>query len=98
LLFISAIVLWEIAIKYSLNRGDASDMPVDAKVAQRWFTRAGYSELAVHWSEAVHVGSLPPIHNDPFDRLLIAQTYSQDVWLLSADTRVLEYGGKIHAN
>jgi PIN domain nuclease of toxin-antitoxin system len=95
---ISAVVLWEIAIKYTLNRGDAGDMPLTAKRARAWFQKAGYAELEVGWDDAVHCASLPALHGDPFDRMLIAQTFRQDVWLLTADAKILAYGGNLLSN
>jgi PIN domain nuclease of toxin-antitoxin system len=95
---VSTVVLWEIAIKYGLNRGDAADMPLDAHTAHDLFQRAGYQELHVAWRDAVRMTTLPTLHADPFDRMLIAQTLESDVWLLTHDATILRYGGNVLAN
>jgi PIN domain nuclease of toxin-antitoxin system len=96
---ISTVVLWEIAIKHGLNRGDANDMPLDAQTAYALFQRAGYQELTIAWRDAaLGMATLPAVHADPFDRMLIAQTIESDVWLLTSDATVIRYGGKVFAN
>jgi PIN domain nuclease of toxin-antitoxin system len=96
---ISSVVLWEIAIKRGLNRGDANDMPLDAQTAYDFFQRAGYQELPIAWRDAaLGMAELPAVHADPFDRMLVAQTIKSDVWLLTNDSTVLRYGGKVLAN
>jgi len=66
----SAASLWEIAIKRSQKRGDFA---FDPREIRRQMIANGYDELSVEGSHAVSVDALPPIHKDPFDRLLIAQ-------------------------
>jgi PIN domain nuclease of toxin-antitoxin system len=52
-------------------------------------------ELAITGEHAAGVALLPPIHKDPFDRLLIAQAAAEGVTLLTADAIMAEYGGPI---
>ena len=68
--WISAANVWEIAIKYSLGRGD---MPVSSQDAMRYFQESGYRFLAVEAEHAIAVEALPAHHQDPFDRILVAQ-------------------------
>ena len=89
---VSAVSVWEIAIKHSLGRGD---MPISAAQALAFFQEAGYSLLAVSAAHAVAVEALPPIHADPFDRLLVAQALHEPLRLLTHDAAVAQYGGSI---
>jgi PIN domain nuclease of toxin-antitoxin system len=70
----SAASLWEVAIKSSLGR---TDFRADARLLRRGLLDNGYDELAVTSEHAVAIANLPPIHKDPFDRLLLAQSQSR---------------------
>lgn len=91
-LFFSAASLWEIVIKSSLNR---KDFKVDPRLLRRGLLDNGYSELPVLSEHAVAVGCLPPIHKDPFDRLLIAQAIVEGITLLTADAHLTKYSGPV---
>ena len=93
-LFFSAASLWEVAIKSGLGR---ADFRVDARVLRRGLLENGYVELAVTGAHAVAVDLLPPIHKDPFDRLLIAQARVEGLTLVTADQVVARYPGPIRA-
>ena len=69
-IYVSTASIWEIAIKHALGRGQ---MPVSGARAAELCAAAGYRELPVAWRHAVVVESLPPLHADPFDRILVAQ-------------------------
>ena len=69
-LLFSAASLWEVAIKQGLGRGD---FKVDARLLRRGLLDNGYSELPIISDHVVAIDSLPPIHKDPFDRILVAQ-------------------------
>jgi len=87
-IFISVASLWEIAIKYSLSRGD---MPVSSSRAYALFLSAGYQILAVQAAHTSAVETLPTIHNDPFDRILVAQALSEPMRLVTHDRTVAQY-------
>lgn len=89
---ISAASLWEIAIKSGLGR---NDFEVDPRLLRRWLLENGFTELPVSGTHAVAVDLLPPIHKDPFDRLLVAQAQIEGVTLLTADETVGRYRGPI---
>lgn len=89
---VSSASVWEIAIKHALGRGD---MPVSGPRAAELFQGAGYRELAVSWQHAALVDSLPPIHGDPFDRLLVAQSLAEPMRLLTRDKTVSQYNDTI---
>ncbi|MEJ7728773.1 MAG: type II toxin-antitoxin system VapC family toxin [Polyangiaceae bacterium] len=90
--FVSSVTLWEIAIKHALGRGD---MPVSADVAAEEFEAARFDELAITWSHVRCVGTLPDLHRDPFDRLLVAQSLVEPMTLLTHDARVAAYSASI---
>ena len=91
-LVVSAASLWEVAIKSSARR---SDFDVDAHVLRRQLAEDGYEELPVVGEHAIAVASLPPIHRDPFDRLLVAQATVEGITLLTSDSIVARYPGPI---
>jgi PIN domain nuclease of toxin-antitoxin system len=91
-LFFSAASLWEIAIKRGLGR---SDFQVDARLLRRGLLDNGYSELAIGSQHAVAIDSLPAIHKDPFDRILVAQATVEGILLLTVDSLVAQYPGPI---
>jgi PIN domain nuclease of toxin-antitoxin system len=88
----SAASLWEIAIKQALEK---NDFEVDARVLRRNLLDNGYSELPVTGDHAVAIRSLPLIHKDPFDRILVAQATIEGITLLTADPIVARYPGPI---
>jgi PIN domain nuclease of toxin-antitoxin system len=55
----------------------------------------GYIELHISGSHVLAVSSLPPIHKDPFDRILVAQSRTEGVSLLTADKTLARYGGNV---
>ena len=91
-LVFSAASIWEVAIKAGLGR---DDFRVDAGLLRRGLIENGYTELAVTGSHAAAVGSLPPLHKDPFDRILVAQAWAEGIMLLTSDPTVAGYGGSI---
>ena len=91
-LFFSVASLWEIAIKCGLGR---DDFKVDARVLRRSLLDNGYSELPILSEHVVAIDALPPIHKDPFDRLLVAQATVEGITLLTVDSRVADYPGPV---
>lgn len=91
-LLYSAASLWEIAIKHSLGR---ADFQVDARVLRRGLQDNGYQELPITGAHTVAIESLPPIHKDPFDRILVAQATVEGITLLTSDVLVAKYPGPI---
>jgi PIN domain nuclease of toxin-antitoxin system len=91
-LIFSSASLWEVAIKHSLGRGD---FRVDARLLRRGLLDNGYDELPITSEHAVALDSLPPIHKDPFDRMLVAQSMVEGITLLTADPLVAQYPGPV---
>ncbi len=88
----SVVSLWEVAIKTGLGR---ADFKVDPHELRRGLLANAYDELPILGEHALAVTGLPPLHGDPFDRLLIAQTITEGVLLLTADAAVARYSGPI---
>lgn len=87
-LVFSAASLWEVAIKCQLGR---NDFRVDPRLLRRSLLDNGYLELPVTSEHAVATDNLPPIHKDPFDRILVAQATVEGMALLTVDPVVARY-------
>jgi PIN domain nuclease of toxin-antitoxin system len=85
-IFISSATIWEIAVKFRIGK-----LRVDPEDAIREMAINGFRELAVRNDHAAGVAKLPLIHNDPFDRLLIAQAMLEPLHLLTADAQLAAY-------
>lgn len=90
ILWFSPASLWEISIKRGLGR---PDFTVDPAILRHGLIAQDYRELPISALHAVAVGALPPIHKDPFDRMLIAQASCVQFPLLTVDDQVAAYGG-----
>ena len=88
----SAASVWEVAIKWSLRRGGANDMPLSGGDFLGELEEAGIEVLPISPTHAAAVDALPPLHGDPFDRMLIAQARCEGLILLTADVRLGNYG------
>jgi PIN domain nuclease of toxin-antitoxin system len=84
----STASLWEIAIKHALRR---ADFRYDPRVMRRALLENRYEELPVTGEHAVAVASLSPLHKDPFDRMLVAQSIVEGITLLTSDPRIAQY-------
>jgi PIN domain nuclease of toxin-antitoxin system len=91
-LLFSAASLWEVAIKRGLGR---HDFKVDARLLRRGLLDNGYSELPIISDHVVAIESLPTLHKDPFDRVLVAQATVEGVTLLTIDSMLAQYPGPI---
>jgi PIN domain nuclease of toxin-antitoxin system len=91
-LFFSAASVWELAIKQGSKKYDVN---VDAALLRRGLLDNGYAELPVSSEHAVAIRTLPHLHKDPFDRILVAQATVEGITLLTADPIVARYPGPI---
>ena len=91
-LLFSAASLWEIAIKKTLGR---EDFRVEPRLLRRGLLDNGYAELPITSQHAVNIDGLPPLHKDPFDRLLLAQALSEGITLLTSDAQLARYAGPV---
>ena len=93
-MFFSAASPWEVTIKNSLGREEFS---IDPRLLRRGLLENGYVELPETGADAVAVDLLPPIHTDPFDRILAAQAQIEGLTLLTTNQAVMRYPGPIRA-
>lgn len=93
-LFFSAASLWEIVIKRGIGR---DDFRVDPHRLRKMLLLNGYSELPITAEHVLRVDTLPLLHKDPFDRILIAQARSEAMLLLTVDSAVIQYGEAVLA-
>jgi Uncharacterized protein conserved in bacteria len=88
-LVFSSASLWEITIKQGLGRPDFN---VDPRRLWRLLLANGYRELPITSEHTLAVNDLPPLHKDPFDRILVAQARVEGLVLLTVDAVVEGYG------
>ncbi len=91
-LIFSAASLWEIAIKRGLGR---DDFLIDGRLLRRGLLDNGYVELPICSEHALAIDTLPPLHKDPFDRILVAQAIVEGITLLTADPVMAQYPGPV---
>ena len=96
-IFVSAGSIWEIAIKHTLARGGPNDMPLSGADALRYFHGSGYELVDISADDAAAVETLPLLHADPFDRLLLAQAQTRPFRLMTHDARLARYNPSIIA-
>lgn len=90
----SAASIWEVVIKNGLGR---EDFQVNPHLLRRGLIENGYIELSVTSAHTLALAHLPPIHRDPFDRILIAQAEVEGFLLLTVDSTILQYQGPIRS-
>lgn len=83
---VSAVSAWEIAIKKTLGRLKA---PADLSDAVE---EAGFVRRLVGFQDAAQLESLPAIHGDPFDRMLVAQAMVEGIPIVTKDPAIARYG------
>jgi PIN domain nuclease of toxin-antitoxin system len=91
-LIFSVVSIWEITIKRALGK---PGFMADPARLREGLLKNGYVELPISSIHALAVGLLPSIHDDPFDRLLIAQGSVESCLLLTSDKKVYQYPGNI---
>ena len=91
-LWFSVASLWEVTIKRSLNR---PDFQTDAGVLRAGLLSNEYRELPIEGRHCLGLASLPPLHGDPFDRMLLAQAIGEGMQLVTADRKLAAYQGPI---
>lgn len=89
---VSAVSVWEIAAKHARY---PRDMPVSGNDALRWFRESGYLMVDITAEHAARVESLPDLHADPFDRMLVAQAVTEPLRLVTRDAAIGAYGDTV---
>ena len=87
--YVSSASVWEVAIKHRIK---PEDVPVTPEQMVRFCRDSGIVELPVRFEHSQKVSMLPPCHNDPFDRMLVAQASAENLFLLSHDRKLSPYG------
>ena len=93
-LVFSVASIWEVASKASLKR---SDFTADPAELHRALVGEGFNELAIAPAHIARVATLPWLHRDPFDRMLVAQAAVEGLTLLTADAGLKRYGRFVRA-
>ena len=93
-IFFSAATIWEIGIKHAKH---PEIMGISSAEARELFLELGYQELPIRADHGIAAESLPFLHNDPFDRILIAQAKTEALRLLSHDRMLAQYGDPVLA-
>jgi PIN domain nuclease of toxin-antitoxin system len=88
--YVSAGSVWEIAIKAGLGQ-----IQVDPALVVAAIPESGFQELPITSRHAIEVGTLPKHHRDPFDRLIIAQSRIEPMYLLTHDRQLAAYGDTV---
>lgn len=83
--YVSSATVWEVAIKQAIGKlTEPADLPERIR-------DSGFRELLITFEHGIAAGRLPPIHRDPFDRMLVAQAQLEDLTLVTRDTDIQKY-------
>jgi PIN domain nuclease of toxin-antitoxin system len=85
-IFVSAATIWEISIKASTGKLRVTPALLD------YVEQEGFQPLPISLEHAFAAGSLPPHHNDPFDRMLVAQAAAEALTIVTRNPRIGAYG------
>jgi PIN domain nuclease of toxin-antitoxin system len=85
LIFVSAAAAWEITVKRMIGKLDAPDDLPSVLAAN------DFIELPITIEHTQSLHQLPPLHNDPFDRIMIAQALSENLAFITRDSKILLY-------
>jgi PIN domain nuclease of toxin-antitoxin system len=88
-IYVSHVTAWEISIKYGVGKLKLPEVP-ELFVPDR-IRRAGFLQLPIKLAHVLSVHGLPPIHKDPFDRLLVSQAKAENLTILTADPNFPRY-------
>jgi len=84
-IYVSPATVWEVAIKQALGKlTQPADLPERIR-------DSGFRHLSITLEHGIAAGRLPPIHRDPFDRMLIAQAQLEDLTLVTRDAHIQKY-------
>ena len=86
---LSAVSAWEIVVKHALGRLPLPEPPERFVVEQR--ERHGIAPLPLDEEAVLHLSRLPPLHRDPFDRMLVCQALAGGLAILTPDEQIAKY-------
>lgn len=87
--FLSAASAWEIALKHASGKLVLPEPPLDFVPTAR--ARLGFEALAIDEQATLHLGKLPALHKDPFDRLLVCQAIAHGLDIVTPDAGIKQY-------
>lgn len=87
--YLSPVSAWEVAVKYSQGRLSLQQPPQQFVPSQRALHRIDF--LPLEEAAALYVPSLPSLHKDPFDRMLVCQAIVQNLVILTPDPYIRQY-------
>jgi PIN domain nuclease of toxin-antitoxin system len=82
--YVSAATIWEVAIKQSMGKLKPDDLPERVR-------DSGFRRLDITAEHGIAAARLPPLHRDPFDRMLIAQAKAEQLTLVTRDPEIAKY-------
>jgi PIN domain nuclease of toxin-antitoxin system len=88
-IFLSPVVSWEIVIK--VTRGKLTLVRTVSETINLAFEKFGMRALPITHAHSLTLGELPPVHNDPFDRMLVAQAKNEGMVLMTTDALLERY-------
>jgi PIN domain nuclease of toxin-antitoxin system len=84
-IWVSAATIWEVSIKQAIGKlAESAELPERIR-------GSGFRELSISFDHVIAAGRLPPLHRDPFDRMLVAQARCDDLTLVTRDPRCKQY-------
>jgi PIN domain nuclease of toxin-antitoxin system len=84
-IYVSPVTIWEVTIKQAIGKLQApTDLPEQIR-------DSGFRELPIVARHAIAAGRLPPVHRDPFDRMLVAQAQCEALTLVTRDAEIQKY-------
>ncbi|MEX0684100.1 MAG: type II toxin-antitoxin system VapC family toxin [Dehalococcoidia bacterium] len=89
-IYLSVAAAWELSIKFAQQRVPALDQPPDRYVVAR-MAHYGFLPLVITMEHAFHAASLPAIHRDPFDRMMVAQAQAERFAIVTSDRHIAQY-------
>lgn len=89
---VSAVSVWEVAVKHALDREGRSGMPMSGRDFLFEIRKVGLEPHAITADHVASLDGLPLHHRDPFDRLLVAQSRCESMHLLTHDAQLAAYG------
>lgn len=92
--FVSIVSIWEIAVKRSLGRGRTT-MPLSAADALLDFVALDFEILGMTPAHAIAAETLPALHRDPFDRLIVSQALTEPMRLITHDATLARYSDSV---
>lgn len=87
--YLSAASVWEAVIKHGLGKLPLPSPPAEYLPQQR--AAHGIAALPIDETAMVHLAALPPLHRDPFDRILVAQALLVNLTIVTIDPEILAY-------